>query len=76
MAGLAVADQPPCAILENMKKPANEQTSAAARARRIVRTSFVGIAANVLRAAILAELQGRFPNRSIAMMRQCLRQIA
>jgi len=54
MAGLAVADQPPCAILENMKKPANEQTSAVARARRIVRTSFVGIAANVLLAAFKA----------------------
>ncbi len=54
MAGLADADQPPCAILENMKKPANEQTAAAARARRIVRTSFVGIAANVLLAAFKA----------------------
>jgi cation diffusion facilitator family transporter len=37
-----------------MKKPANEQTAAAARARRIVRTSFVGIAANVLLAAFKA----------------------
>ena len=54
MAGLEDADQPPCAILENMKSPANEQTAAAARARRIVRTSFVGIAANVLLAAFKA----------------------
>ena len=37
-----------------MKHPKTEQTAAAARARRIVRTSFVGIAANVLLAAFKA----------------------
>ena len=40
--------------LISMKHPKTEQTAAVARARRIVRTSFVGIAANVLLAAFKA----------------------
>lgn len=45
-------------------------TDAAARARRIVRTSFVGIAANdraALRQALLADLAPRFPNRTFTI---------
>ena len=42
----------------------------AARSRRILRTSIVGIAVRdrpALRAAIISDLEGRFPNRSIAV---------